>query len=336
MSKLNSEVIGHVKVPAKKTKTASCRKNLFFELWLPLFSMIEKCEIQKENLYAMIGIVLHPLSYSEFSSAHLGEGDDLLLWEQYYLYVGLSMVSLTPGVPDKRKYLEEVYHATYLKDIVERHSLKGDQVIGEVARYLASTVGSLANPSRIANALASKEGIKVSKPTVKLYADYLKDGFLISEVGQFNLRGKESFGAGAKYYFEDLGLRNAATGFADFDQETHYMENVIYNELVLRGYTVHTGRVADFIHDGSGKTERRSYEVDFVADRGGKRVYIQSALYIPDKDKMDQERRPLLLIGDSFRKVLITKISRSGLYDEDGILHLNLFHFLKDENPLQD
>lgn len=280
-------------------------------------------------------IHMHPLSYSEFISAHRGEGDDLALWDQYWYYGGLPMVSLLPDAPSKRSYLEDVYRTIYLKDIVERHSLKGDVAIGELASYLASTVGSPANPANISNALLSKERIKISQPTIKLYLSYLRDAFLIGEAERFNLRGKERFGAGAKYYFEDLGLRNAASSFTDYDQEPHYMENVVYNELVRRGYKVSIGSVADYVKK-DGKTERRSYEVDFIADKGGKKVYIQSALYIPDQAKMAQERRPLLLVGNSFRKVLITKISGTGMYDEDGILHLNLFHFLKDENPLQE
>lgn len=280
-------------------------------------------------------IHMHPLSYSEFFSAHQGEGDDLALWDRYWYYGGLPMVSLLPDEASKRSYLEDVYRTIYLKDIMERNSLRGDSAIGELTSYLASTVGSPVNPANISNALLSKERFKVSQPTIKLYLSYLQDAFLVSEADRFNLRGKEKFGSGAKYYFEDLGLRNAASSFTDFDQEPHYMENIIYNELVKRGYKVSIGSVDSFVKS-QNKTERRKYEVDFIADKGGKRIYLQSALYIPDQAKMEQEKRPLLLLRDSFPKVLITKISGTGLYDEDGILHLNLFHFLKDENSLQD
>ena len=280
-------------------------------------------------------IHMHSLSYFEFLSAHQGEGDDLTLWDQYLYYGGLPMVSLLQDDAAKRSYLEDVYRTIYLKDLVERHSLKGDVAIGELASFLASTVGSPVNPANISGALLSKEGVKVSQPTIKLYLAYLQDAFLVSEASRFNLRGKEKFGSGAKYYFEDLGLRNAANSFIDYDQEPHCMENVIYNELVNRGYKVSIGSVADYVKNND-RTERRNYEVDFIADKGGKRIYIQSALYIPDKTKMDQERRPLLLIGDSFQKVIITKVSGTGMYDEDGIRHLNLFRFLKDADSLQD
>lgn len=280
-------------------------------------------------------IPMHPLTYAEFLSAHEGEGDDLDLWQQYYLYGGLPRVSTISDIPGKRNYLQSVFSTTYLKDIVDRYSLRGEASLEMLTRYLASVVGSSVNPANISNALRSKESFRIAPETIKNYIDHLKDAFLLSEAERYNLRGKERLGASSKYYFEDLGLRNAATNFTDCDQEPHYMENVIYNELISRRYKVSVGNIASY-SQANGKTERRNYEIDFVADDGGRKVYIQSALYIQDKDKMDQERKPLLLLGGGFKKVLITKISGTGLYDEDGILHLNLFRFLKDRNSLKD
>ena len=280
-------------------------------------------------------IAMHPLTYKEFVSAHEGEGDDLTLWQEYYLYGGLPQVSLISDVPGKRSYLEKVFQTTYLRDIIDRYSLRGETSIAKLTRYLASTVGSCSNPTKIANSLRTSENLKIIPQTISTYIDHMKDAFLLSEAERFNLRGKESPSGNSKYYFEDLGLRNAATSFSDYDQEPDYMENILYNELVARGYKVCVGNVADYYQE-NGKTKRTNYEIGFVADRGGKRIYIQSALYIPDEEKREQERRPLLLVPSAFRKVIITKVSGTGLYDKDGILSLNLFRFLKGEDSLGD
>lgn len=279
-------------------------------------------------------IRVHPLSFAEFRAANEGKGDDLTLWDRYYLYGGLPAIARVDDEEQERNYLRDVYLTTYLKDIAERYSLRGEKTLDETVRVLASTVGSLVNPTRLSNVFLSKEGSKVSPATIGRYLSYLEDAFLLRGVSRFDIRGKAHIASQQKYYFEDLGLRNAASDFSDHNQEPHYMENVIYNELVLRGYQVSVGGVSAYLKDASGKTMRKNYEIDFVAEKHDKRYYIQSALYIPDEEKMAQEKRPLLLVKDSFKKILITKISGTGLYDEDGILHLNLFRFLKDPNSL--
>lgn len=279
-------------------------------------------------------IPMHPLSFAEFSSANEGRGDDFSLWNRYYLYGGLPAIARTEDEEQERDYLRDVYLTTYLRDIVERFSLRGERSLDETVKVLASTVGSFVNPNRLSNTFVSKEGNKVSPATIARYLTYLEDAFLLHGASRFDIKGKEHIGSQKKYYFEDLGLRNAACDFTDHNQEPHSMENVIYNELILRGYQVSIGGVSEYSEGKSGKTERKNYEVDFVAERHGKRYYIQSVLYIPDEEKRKQEIRPLLLIRDSFKKILITKISGAGLYDENGILHLNLFRFLKDPDSL--
>ncbi len=188
----------------------------------------------------------------------------------------------------------------------------------------------MVNPRKISDTFLSTEKTNISCPTIKRYLDYREDSFLLSKAERFDIKGRRFIQANCKYYFEDRGLRNAAVRFTGDHQEPHFMENIIYNELIRRGYQVSVGIVS-----GIANGKRKDYEIDFVADKGDKKVYIQSALLIPDEEKMNQEKRPLRKIKDSFKKIIITKYSGNGLYDEDGILHLNLFDFLEHTNRIE-
>lgn len=279
-------------------------------------------------------IRIHPLTFKEFKEANIQRSmDNLSLWKQYYLYGGLPQVSLLPDEPSKREYLRQVFENTYINDIIERYSLRNDSSIRDLVKVMATNVGSIVNPTKIANTFKSEMQSMIQPVTVSKYIDHMEDSFLLNSAYRYDLTGRKFIGGSCKYYFEDMGLRYAASSFVEKDQEPHYIENVIYNELIYRGYNVSVGAVTVFNHS-NGKTQRVNLEVDFIAEKFDKTIYIQSALYIPDDGKMEQELRPLRKINNSFKKVLITKYEGNGSYDEDGILHLNLFDFLLDEKSL--
>ncbi len=279
-------------------------------------------------------IRVHPLTFKEFKEANVNlNTDNLSLWKQYYLYGGLPQVLLLPDEPSKREYLLQVFNNTYINDIIERYSLKKDEAIKDVTKIISTNVGSIINPIKISNTFKSILNYPILPSTVTKYIEYMEDSFLLNSVCRYDLTGRKFIGASYKYYFEDMGLRYAASNFLGKDQEPHYMENIIYNELIYRGYKVSIGSMTIFDHS-TNKTIRLNLEVDFVAEKFDKIVYIQSALYIQDENKMEQELRPLKKINNSFKKVLITKYGGYGTYDEDGILHLNLFDFLLNENSL--
>ncbi len=279
-------------------------------------------------------IRIHPLTFKEFREANAQRNlDNLALWKQYYLYGGLPQVCLLPDEPSKREYLRQVFENTYTNDIIERYSLRSDSAIRDLVKVMATNVGSIVNPTKIASTFKSEMKSSIQPVTVSKYIEHMEDSFLLNSACRYDLTGRKFIGASYKYYFEDMGLRNAASSFTGKDQEPHYMENVVYNELICRGYNVSVGTVTAFDHSG-GKTQRVNLEVDFIAEKFDKAIYIQSALYIPDDEKMEQELRPLKKVGNSFKKVLITKYEGNGSYDEDGILHMNLFDFLLDEKSL--
>lgn len=279
-------------------------------------------------------IRVHPLTFKEFKEANAQRGlDNLALWKEYYLYGGLPQVSLLPDEPSKREYLKEVFDNTYINDIIERYSLRNDAAIRDLVKIMATNAGSSVNPTKISNTFKSEMKSSIQPATVSKYIEHMEDSFLLCSACKYDLTGRKFIGASYKYYFEDMGLRYAASSFVGKDQESHYMENVIFNELIYRGYKVSVGNVTVFDHS-EGKTERLNLEVDFVAKKFDETIYIQSALYISDEQKREQELRPLRKIDDSFKKVLITKYEGDGSYDEDGILHMNLFDFLLNENSL--
>ena len=279
-------------------------------------------------------IRVHPLTFKEFKEANKSRNlDNLALWKEYHLYGGLPAVSLLPDEPSKRAYLESVFNSTYINDIIERYSLRNDSSIRDLVKVMATNVGSIVNPTRIANTFKVEMKSSIQPITVSKYIEHMEDSFLINQASRYNLSGRKFIGASGKYYFEDMGLRYAAASFVGKDQEPHYMENVIYNELIYRGYNVSIGAIPIFDHSGD-KTARMTLEIDFIAEKFDKVIYIQSAMFIPDEDKMIQETRPFKYAHNAHKKVLITKYDGSGNYDENGILHLNLFDFLLNINSL--
>lgn len=279
-------------------------------------------------------IPIHPLTFSEYVGNRINP-DLFKLWDEYYRFGGLPACTLYPDIPSKRKYLLDVFNATYLRDVIDRYSLRTKTRIGDLTKVVASTTGSLVSFNKISNTFSSSEHESISTNTIKNYLRYLEDAFLISKVERYDIKGRQNIGGLAKYYFCDLGLRNAALGFKEEKEEPHLMENVVYNELIARGYNVNVG-VVDSRETINGKQESKRHEVDFVADNGGPRFYIQCALYIPDEEKMRQEKESFKKIGDSFTKILITKYSSGISYDEDGILHVSLFDFLLKPEILTD
>lgn len=270
---------------------------------------------------------MHPLSYSEFVSTKQDTSNPFSLWDECWRYGGLPSCVLSPSVDSKIAYLRSPFHVTYLKDVIDRYRLREESCLSDIVKVLASSVGPPMSFNKIANTFESTQGSKISPSTVKLYVDYLDDAFLSSKAEPYTLKGRKFINAPGKYYFEDLGLRFAATDFLGTDQEPHCMENVIYNELITRGYIVTTGELNVNERKG-GEQENRQYEVDFVCEKGGERIYIQSAFSVDNAEKMTQERRPLLLIKDSFRKIIVSKYYSGLMFDSDGILQMGLFDFL--------
>lgn len=275
-------------------------------------------------------IPVHPLSFSEIREVTPPSVNDFELWETFFRYGGLPACVMETDESRKRSYLKEVYLTTYLKDIADRHHLRDDVALGELTSVLASSVGSLVNPNKISNTFRSEEGILIAPATIHRYLGYLEDAFLISTAKRHDLKGKRIIGGSAKCYFEDLGLRSAAAGFLGMDQEPHFMENAIYNELVSREYHVDVGSVtSNELIDG--KQTKVTREIDFVVDDFGEKYYIQSAFYIADEKKLAQEKAPFKRISDSFQRIIISKFTSGISYDEDGVVRMGLFAFLKDD-----
>ncbi|WP_165062593.1 ATP-binding protein [Adlercreutzia sp. ZJ154] len=230
---------------------------------------------------------------------------------------------------DKTDYLEALFRETYLRDIVERNDIRHEAELGELVSIVASAVGSLTNPDKLARAFRTLKSSSISAPTIKRYLDCLEDAFLLSEAQQYNVKGKRYISTPLKYYFEDVGLRNALLNFRQ-QEETHLMENVLYNELVVRGYHVDVG-VVDLVENG----KRKRVEIDFVANEGSRRYYIQSAFALPDAEKRAQEERPLLAVKDFFKKIVVVGGSAKASRDERGIVTIGLKQFLLDPNSLE-
>ena len=271
-------------------------------------------------------IRVYPLNFSEFYSVFGGEFDNA--WIMYCNYGGMPLCLLTESEADKAKYLTNLFDTTYLMDIINRNNLRGNSEIGELTDILASAIGSLTNPLKLSNSFASVKNVKLSANTVSTYLDYLQDSFLVEKALRYDIKGKKYINTPAKYYFVDVGLRNARLSFRQ-QEYTHIMENVIYNELRLRGYSVDVG-VIESVEKESGVSARKSLEVDFVVNLGNRRYYIQSAYNIPSEEKMAQEQASLLSINDAFRKIIIVNQSVMSGYNEKGILILSLRDFLTD------
>lgn len=276
-------------------------------------------------------VELHPLSFSEVYS-HLG-GDRAQVYENYVLFGGMPMVYAKSNVQAKSSYLANLFQEVYFKDIQERNDVLLPNVLEELTDVLCSNVGSLTNVSKLQRAIQSAHHSSINDETIAVYLKYLTESFLFKCSKRYDVKGKRYFEYPSKYYCADLGLRNARLNFRQ-QEESHIMENIIYNELVNRGYAVDVGVVKLNETDDAGKRHQNNCEIDFVINRGMKRYYIQSALLLPDEEKTRQELRPLLGVRDMFRKVLITKTAARPWLDENGVLRLGIYDFLLDEKLL--
>lgn len=270
-------------------------------------------------------IRVHPLSFAEY---YEGVGGELLkAMNDYYTYGGLPKVAQLKSELEKKQYLSDVYTTIYLRDIIERNHLQNEEGLMAIMRVLASDIGTSFNAKRIVNTFQSTEHITISENTVRSYLVLLQDAFIISEAMRYNIKGRKYIGSENKYYFEDAGIRNAILGFRQ-TEVSHLMENILYNALKEQGYNVDVGMVEIWEKNKDGKNVRKQLEVDFVINRADERVYIQSAYMLPDKEKWDQEKRPLLTIPDGFKKVIITGEYREGNYNEDGVFVVGWYNFL--------
>lgn len=272
-----------------------------------------------------------PLSFSEYYAA-VG-GDKVAAWKDYYTYGGLPQVLQLPNEQKKMEYLANLFELTYLRDVIERNHLRNSVGMKQLVRILASAIGAPTNPRRISNTFKSLESISIKATTIAEYINYLQDTFLIEEAMRFDVKGRKYIGTETKYYFSDIGLRAAVLNFRQ-QEETHIMENIIYNELRQRGYLVDVGQVEIWEKDEYGKSQRRKLEVDFVVNRGSERIYIQSAFRMPTEEKESQEQRPLLNINDNFRKIIIVGDDIKSKVNEHGIRTIGLLNFLLDANSL--
>ncbi len=270
-----------------------------------------------------------PLSFSEFYSA-IG-GDKSEAWQAYYTYGGLPQILEFDSEKKKSDYLKKLYELTYMKDVQERNHLRNADGLFKVVQMLASCIGSPTNPKRISDTFKTVEKKAITDKTILNYIEYLKDAFLIEEALRYDVKGRKYIGTETKYYFEDIGLRNAILNFRQ-QEEPHIMENIIYNELKYRGFNVDVGFVETWEKNSSGKSFRHGLEVDFVVNRGAERIYIQSAFKLPTEEKKEQEERSLLNINDSFKKIIITGENIKRKTDEKGILTIGLLDFLLDDN----
>ena len=270
---------------------------------------------------------MYPLSFKEFMSVY--KGDKYMGLSEYMLYGGIPMVVLQDSANDKASVLQNLFNEIYFRDITKRNHIKNISELEDLLNILSSSIGSLTNPEKIRNTFKSVKKSKITAQTIKKYLDYFEDSFLIEASMRYDIKGKSYIETPKKYYFSDLGLRNARINFRQFN-EAHSMENVIYNELRMRGYNVDVGIVPIAERNNEGKVLRKQLEVDFVCNLGSSRYYIQSAYSLPDEEKRNQEIRPFRKIDDSFKKIIITKDMVLPNYDEYGILTLNIYDFLLD------
>lgn len=277
-------------------------------------------------------IRIFPLNFSEFYSAYGGDFNDA--WLMFCNYGGMPLCLSMQTQADKAKYLTNLFETTYLADIINRNKLRGNVEINELTDILASSIGSLTNPLKLSNTFASTKSVKLSANTISAYLGYLQDAFLIEKALRYDIKGKKYINTPAKYYFVDMGLRNARLAFRQ-QEYTHIMENVIYNELRSRGYSVDVG-IVETVSKESDAWVRKPLEVDFVVNLGNRRYYIQSAYDIPSEEKMQQEQASLLSINDAFRKIVIVNRPILSGYNEQGILMLSLSDFLLDPEKAID
>lgn len=276
-------------------------------------------------------IHMQPLSFSEFMSFYEGDKHDGLT--EYMLYGGIPMVVLRDGAENKAAMLKRLFVEIYIRDIIRRNKVKRQTDLEDLLNVLSSSIGSLTNPEKLKNTFRSVKNSKITSNTIKKYLEYFKDCFLVDSATRYDIKGKSYIDTPLKYYFSDLGLRNARINFRQFEQ-THSMENIIYNELRLRGFSVDVGMVTISEKNEKGNVVRKQLEVDFVCNLGSKRYYIQSAYSMPSEEKKQQEIRPFRKIDDSFKKIVITGDLSPTYYNDDGILFMNIFDFLLNPKSL--
>lgn len=276
-------------------------------------------------------IHLFPLSFAEYYAA-IG-GDKYSAWKEYYTYGGLPQILQIENEEKKINYLLDLYELTYIKDIIERNHLRNVEGLRALVRVLASNIGSSTNPKRIGDTFLSVEHITMKDSTIRDYIKYLQDAYMIEEALRYDVKGRKYIGTETKYYFADMGLRAAILNFRQ-QEETHIMENIIYNELRMRGYRVDVGLVETWKTSAEGKNVRVSLEVDFVVNKGAERIYIQSAFRMPTEDKVVQEKRSLLNTNDNFRKIIIVGDDIKRKTDEQGIITMSLYDFLLDPHSI--
>jgi len=275
---------------------------------------------------------LYPLSFKEFCSVN---GNDIYQsWSDYMVYGGMPMTLLMSSDEQKAKYLKDLFEETYIKDIKQRNKIKNVFEMEELIDVMASSIGSLANPNRISNTFKSEKKVSLDPKTIKDYLSYLENAFLLSETKRYDVKGRKYINTPLKYYFEDVGLRNARLNFRQLE-EPHIMENVVYNELNLRGFNVDVG-VVDALDKVNDKYINKQYEVDFIANKGQKKYYIQVAQGLSDPNKKEQELKSLRNIKDNFKKIIIRKDNPVSYIDEEGILNLNFFDFLLEKRSLDE
>ena len=277
-------------------------------------------------------IHIYPLTFKEFMEAY--DGDMYRGWAEYVVYGGLPLTVTMKTEEQKISYLTNLFKETYLKDIIERHHIEKTQELEDLVNILASVIGSLTNPPKIEATFKSAIQSTISLNTIRQYIEHLEDAFIINKANRYNVKGRKYIGTPLKYYFEDVGLRNARLGFRQVE-ETHLMENIIYNELRSRGYTVDVGVVEKRGTDENGKEYKNQLEIDFVANLGSKRYYIQSAFSMPTEEKRIQEKASLVNVNDSFKKIIVVKDVVNVTRDEDGITTMSIYDFLLKENSLE-
>lgn len=276
---------------------------------------------------------MYPLSFAEFMSVYQGTKQDG--WNEYMLYGGIPLV-LEFATPDQKiAFLKSLFEETYISDIVGRHNIRNKAELEELLNILSSAIGSLTNPEKLSATFQTVNKKKISNSTIKRYIDYLCDSFLIDSAIRYDVKGKKYIDTPVKYYFTDMGLRNARLNFRQIE-ETHSMENIIFNELKMRGFNVDVGVIVQYGTNDKGNSIRKQLEIDFVCNQGSKRYYIQSAYAIPDQAKMEQEQRSLMLTGDFFKRFIITKDTPAPYYNESGVLIMSVYDFLLNENSLDN
>ena len=275
---------------------------------------------------------IYPLTFTEFMQVY--EGDVYHGWAEYVIYGGLPLTVMMKTEEQKINYLTKLFKETYLKDIIERHHIEKSQELEDLVNILASAIGSLTDVPKIESAFKSVIQSNISANTIRQYIEYLEDAFVINKANRYDVKGRRYIGTPLKYYFEDVGLRNARLGFRQIE-ETHIMENIVYNELRSRGYSVDVGVVEKRGLNQEGKTERVYLEIDFIANLGSKRYYIQSAFSMSTEEKQMQEKASLVNVNDSFKKIILVKDIINVMRDENGITTMSIYDFLLKENSLE-